>query len=198
MTRAPRISGNRRSGVLLSVTGAGELAEAPAVLRASLARHHPGRQLSSLLIQQMVDSVGELLLGYRLDMQVGPVVVLAAGGVATEVYRDRSIRLAPADEMTAREMIAEVRAVRLLNGYRGKKAGDIDVVAAAIVAMSQLAARPTVLEAEINPLVVREAGLGVLAVDAFVAVRDTVPGTVPVPRADERCALSCGWWSAWC
>ena len=85
-------------------------------------------------------------------------------------------------------MIAEVRAVRLLSGYRGKKAGDIDAVAAAIVAMSQLADHPTVLEAEINPLVVGEVGLGVLAVDAFVAVRDTVPGTVPASRADERCS----------
>jgi acyl-CoA synthetase (NDP forming) len=161
-------------GVVLSVAGPDELAEAASRLRVNLGRHRPGRRLARLLIQQMVGSVGELLVGYRLDMQVGPVVVLAAGGVATEVYHDRSIRLAPVDDVTAREMIAEVRAVRLLSGYRGKKAGDIEAVAAAIVAMSRLAGRPEVLEAEVNPLVVREAGLGVLAVDAFVVVRDTV------------------------
>jgi acetate---CoA ligase (ADP-forming) len=93
-------------------------------------------------------------------------VMLAAGGIYTEIYRDRSLRLAPVDLTTAREMIAEVRGLKALAGYRGKPAGDLDAVARAVVALSQLANDPTVREAEVNPLLVRADG--VIAVDAVV------------------------------
>jgi succinyl-CoA synthetase beta subunit len=116
----------------------------------------------------MVAGVGEALVGYRVDRDVGPLVMVAAGGVFTEIYRDRSLRLAPVDLDTAREMIAEVRGFALLSGYRGKPAGDLDALAQTIVALSQLAHDETVLEAEINPLIVRPAGEGVTAVDALV------------------------------
>jgi succinyl-CoA synthetase beta subunit len=94
--------------------------------------------------------------------------MVAAGGVFTEIYRDRSLRLAPVDLDTAREMIAEVRGFTLLAGYRGKPGGDLDALAHAVVALSQLARDETVIEAEINPLIVRSAGQGVVAVDAVM------------------------------
>jgi succinyl-CoA synthetase beta subunit len=67
-------------------------------------------------------------------------------------------------------MIAEVKSLRVLSGYRGRPAGDIEALAAAIVALSQLVTkdRPRVMEAEINPLLVLENSKGVLAVDALV------------------------------
>ncbi|HEX3487672.1 MAG TPA: acetate--CoA ligase family protein [Micropepsaceae bacterium] len=118
----------------------------------------------------VVLGVGEVLIGYRIDPQVGPIVMLAAGGVLTEIYRDRALRMAPVDLETAEEMIAEVKALRALAGYRGKPAGDLGALASAIVALSHLATLdgPRVIEAEVNPLLVCEAGKGVLAVDAVV------------------------------
>jgi acetate---CoA ligase (ADP-forming) len=107
-----------------------------------------------------------VLIGYRVDADAGPMIMLAAGGIYTEIYRDRSLRLAPVDLATAREMIAEVRALKALAGYRGKPAGDLEAVARAVVALSQLANDPTVREAEVNPLLVRTDG--VVAVDAVV------------------------------
>ncbi len=68
-------------------------------------------------------------------------------------------------------MIAEVRGLIPLAGFRGKPAGDLDALARAIVALSQLATRwtgPPSREARINPLIVRPAGQGVVAVDALV------------------------------
>jgi succinyl-CoA synthetase beta subunit len=105
-----------------------------------------------------------------VDRDAGPIVMVAAGGVLTEIYRDRSLRLAPVDLATAQEMIAEVRGLMPLTGYRGLPAGDLAALAQAIVALSGLAAMndPVVLEAEINPLIVRPAPLGVVAVDALV------------------------------
>jgi succinyl-CoA synthetase beta subunit len=125
-----------------------------------------------VLVQPMISGLGEILIGYRVDRDVGPLVMVAAGGVFTEIYRDRSLRLAPVDHATAQEMIAQVKGLAPLAGYRGLPAGDVAALARAIVALSRLAAMaaPAVLEAEINPMIVRPDGLGVVAVDALVQI----------------------------
>ena len=121
----------------------------------------------------MVPALQEVLIGYRLDPQVGPVVTLAPGGVLVGLYDDKAVRLAPVDEETAREMIDEVRGLAPLRGHRGLPRGDLGALARAIVALSRLAAhRPTVLEAEANPVMVRAEG--VLAVDALVTIEAPV------------------------
>ena len=110
----------------------------------------------------MVRGVAEVLIGFRRDPDVGPVVVLAAGGVLAEVYRDRSVRTAPVDLDQAHAMIGEVRGLVVATGFRGAPRGDLDALAEAIVAMSRLATavEPTVVEAEANPvLVLAEAGV---------------------------------------
>jgi succinyl-CoA synthetase beta subunit len=128
-------------------------------------------QMRRVLVQPMMAGIGEALVGYRVDPDVGPLVMVAAGGIFTEIYRDRSLRLAPVDLEAARAMIAEVRGLRLLDGYRGKPRGDLDALAHAIVALSRLADDPSIAEAEVNPLIVGEAGEGVAAVDALVRLR---------------------------
>jgi acetate---CoA ligase (ADP-forming) len=153
-------------GVALGILDGEKLVAAIARLRAAVSAH--GQEMSRVLVQPMISGVGEALVGYRVDRDVGPLIMVAAGGVFTEIYRDRSLRLAPVDLESAHEMITEVRGFALLSGYRGKPAGDLDALARAIVALSQLAHDETVLEAEINPLIVRPAGQGVVAVDALV------------------------------
>jgi acyl-CoA synthetase (NDP forming) len=155
-------------GVALGIADGAGLIEAIGKMTAAGARH--GRRLDRILVQPMIAGVGEALVGYRVDRDVGPLIMVAAGGVFTEIYRDRSLRLAPVDLDTAREMIAEVRGFALLSGYRGKAAGDLEALAHAVVALSRLAHDATVLEAEINPLIVRPAGQGVMAVDAVVCL----------------------------
>ncbi|WP_338663876.1 acetate--CoA ligase family protein [Pararoseomonas sp. SCSIO 73927] len=155
-------------GVVLGVGSDDALAEAAARIVRSVAAHRPALGADRVLVQAMTRPLGEVLLGYRRDPQVGPVVLLAAGGVLTEILRDRSVRLAPVDHEGAREMIAEVRALRALEGYRGRPRGDMRALADAIVALSGLAGRGDVAECEINPLMVLEEGRGVLAVDAVI------------------------------
>ncbi len=140
-------------------------------LMAAIARiaGNVGSRLKRVLVQPMVTALGEVLVGYRVDRDVGPLVMLAAGGVLAEIYRDRSLRLAPVDLATAQEMIGEVRGLAALSGYRNRPAGDLGALARTIVALSQLAtAQEPVAEAEINPLMVRPQGEGVIAVDAVV------------------------------
>jgi acyl-CoA synthetase (NDP forming) len=154
--------------VVLGVAEADALMAAIARLRANALQH--GKSVERVLVQPMVTGVGEVLVGYRLDSEVGPLVMVAAGGLLTEVYRDRSLRLAPVDIAVAHEMIAEVRGLAALSGFRGRPKGDLAALAQAIVAMSQLALMrdPVIVEAEINPLIVRPAGQGAIAVDALV------------------------------
>jgi acyl-CoA synthetase (NDP forming) len=142
------------------------IADAPALAAAMAAMHARLPQARRVLAQPMISGVGEVLIGYRVDPDAGPLVMLAAGGIFTEIYRDRSLRLAPVDGPTVRDMIAEVRGLGALTGYRGKPAGNLAALERAVVALSQLAADATVIEAEINPLIVRTDG--VVAVDAVV------------------------------
>ena len=69
-------------------------------------------------------------------------------------------------------MIAAVAGLAVIRGYRGRPRGDIDALAAAIVALSTLAVVPEVTEAEINPLIVRREGAGVVAVDGLLRLND--------------------------
>lgn len=157
-------------GVVLDVRSAAGVLAAIRTIRAGVAAHRPGAALDRVLVQPMVSGVGEVLIGYRRDRDVGPLIMVAAGGVFAEIHTDRSLRLAPVDLAEAHAMMDEVQALKALRGYRGRPAGDLAALARAIVALSELAAwgDPVVGEAEINPLIVRPEGEGVVAVDALV------------------------------
>src|SRR5258708_21422450 len=143
---------SRAGGVVLGIANEEELRRAKEEMRRRTG-------VDRFLVQEMARGVAEALIGYRFDAQVGPIVMVAAGGVLAEMHRDRSIRLAPVDLETAREMVSEVKALRV---------GDVEALAASIVALSRLAEDATVVEAEVNPMMVLEKG--VVAVDALVRV----------------------------
>jgi len=160
-------------GVALGLADAAALTAAVSAMRERLPK------LCRVLVQPMIAAVGEALIGYRVDRDVGPLIMLAAGGIFAEIYRERSLRLAPIDFDTARDMIAEIRAFKMLTGYRGRPTGDLAALAAAAVALSRLAAEPAVAEAEINPL--RVCVQGVVAVDALARIRVTHEFTLSSP-----------------
>lgn len=157
-------------GVVLGIRDAGQLNSALATLKTNLAERAPTVRCDEVLVQPMTRGLTEVLVGYRIDPDAGPIVMLAAGGIWAEVARDRSIRLAPVTVDVAREMIAEVKALRTVGGLRGRTRGDLDALARAVSALSQLAVRPElgIAEAEVNPVMVLPEGQGVLAVDALV------------------------------
>jgi acyl-CoA synthetase (NDP forming) len=155
-------------GVVLGVSDGASLVRAIQSIRGALTKRMPALSADRMLVQPMIAGIGEVLVGYRVDRDVEPLIMLAAGGVFTEVARDRALRLAPVDLAGAHEMITQLRSLVTLSGYRSKPKGDLDALARAIVALSQLADDPSVLEAEINPLMVLPQGQGVMAVDALV------------------------------
>jgi len=124
----------------------------------------------AVLVQRMVDGLAEVILGYRNDPVVGPLVLVGAGGTLAELYEDVALALAPVSEDEAMAMIERVKGLSVLRGYRNLPRGDVKALAKAIAAFSRLSSLDSINEAEINPLMVGAGG--VLAVDALVVTRE--------------------------
>jgi acyl-CoA synthetase (NDP forming) len=161
-------------GVVLNIGDAAALKDAATQILARVKAKHPAAKINGILVQRMEKGLAEVILGFRRDLQIGPIVVLGAGGVLAEIYKDIAIRIAPVNIGTARAMVDEVRALAVIRGYRGLPRGDCDALAAAVVALSQLASLDgrTIEDAEINPLIVKGEGQGVVAVDGLIVFRD--------------------------
>jgi acetate---CoA ligase (ADP-forming) len=139
----------------------------PAAVEAAAARLLASLEGAHLLVQPFVEDGVETIVGARRDASFGPLVLFGMGGVHVEALRDVAVRPAPLVEADARAMIAEVRAAKLLEGSRGRPPADVKALVGALLAMSDfIATVPDVLEAEVNPLLVRSHGA--VAVDALI------------------------------
>jgi acetate---CoA ligase (ADP-forming) len=157
--------------VRLGITDSKALAVACREIIANARAYRKDARIEGVLVQRMEKGLAEVILGYKRDPQVGPVVVLGVGGVLAEVYRDFALRLAPVTVEEAGRMIEEVKGLALIRGYRGLPRGDATVLARAVSDFSQLARlEPRVAEAEINPLIVKREGEGVMAVDGLLVL----------------------------
>ena len=158
-------------GVALDIATPEALEAAASSILARIRASRPDARIEGILVQQMERGLAEVIVGYKIDPQVGPVVVLGVGGVLAEIYKDIAIRIAPVSLKVARAMVGEVRGLAVIRGYRGLPRGDCEALAQAVAAMSQLALLEgrTVTEAEINPLIVKLEGEGVVAVDGLIA-----------------------------
>ena len=144
-------------GVVLNIQSGPELAE-----------HARRMGQQRLLVQRMEHGLAEAIVGYRDDPVVGPLVLVGAGGTLAELYQDFAVELAPVSEAEAEAMIARVKGLAVIRGYRNMPRGDVKALAKAVAAFSTLGSE--VREAEINPLIVK--AQGVVAVDARVVFND--------------------------
>lgn len=160
-------------GIVLDIASADALRTAGAQIIERVLEYRPDARIEGIQVETMERGLAEVMLGYRHDPAVGPTITIGAGGVAAELHRDFSIRAAPVSVETAADMIEEVRGLAILSGYRGLPRGDVDALARAIHALSLLACLPgqPIADAEINPVLVRPEGQGVVAVDGLVVRR---------------------------
>jgi acetate---CoA ligase (ADP-forming) len=118
------------------------------------------------LIQKMI-SGHEFIVGAKQDHEFGPVILFGMGGILVELFRDTAVRFIPIDEAIAFDMLAEIRASAILDGYRGSKPLDKQAVAKCLVSVSTLMAEhPEIIQLDLNPLMVLERGRGCYIVDA--------------------------------
>jgi acyl-CoA synthetase (NDP forming) len=113
----------------------------------------------------------EFSVGLVTDPQLGPLVVLAAGGMLIELVADRAVALPPVDPAP---MLSSLRASWLLDGFRGGPTCDRGALEDAIRSVSQLALElgESIAALDVNPVIVWVSGA--IAVDAFLLPRRPV------------------------
>ncbi|MDH4093732.1 MAG: acetate--CoA ligase family protein [Betaproteobacteria bacterium] len=157
-------------GVELNLPDAAAAAAAARRVLERVRAARPEARIEGVVAATMQRGLGEAIVGFRRDPQVGPLVLVGAGGTLAELYGDVALRPAPVSLEEARHMVGEVRGFAALAGYRNAPRGDLEALAHAVAAFSQLAALPEVAEAEINPLIVM--AQGVVGVDALLVLRE--------------------------
>ena len=153
-------------GVKLNIASATDVRDAFDLLVYRATRFMPDAEIWGCLVQEMVKEAKEVIVGMNCDPQFGPLVMFGLGGIYVEALRDVSFRVAPFSRQEAEEMIREIRSYELLKGVRGERPADIAAIVDCLLRVSQLATDfPEIVELDINPLMVKEAGGGAVAVD---------------------------------
>jgi acetyltransferase len=149
---------------------------------AAACRTMDGTVDEGFLVAEQVPPGVELVLGFVHDPEVGPVVMVGAGGISVELFGDVAFAPAPCTREQALAALSRTGAATLLGPWRGRPDCDVEAVVDAVCSMAELAAElgDVVESAEINPLLVRPGVPGALALDAVVLRRPI--GEAPAPQ----------------
>ena len=152
-------------GVRLSLKSPQEV-EREAQALAATVHKIAGVPVEGFAVQEMAAGI-EIIVGARNDPLFGPMMAVGAGGILVELVKDVAFRLLPVSAQDARAMLGELKAAKLLAGFRGAPPADVEALVAAICGLSAfyLDHRHLLSDIEINPLIVRQQGKGVRAVD---------------------------------
>lgn len=161
-------------GVRVCIGSAEELETALREIE-SAARAHTD-DIEGYLVEEMAPAGHEVVVGGSTDQTFGPIVMFGLGGIFVEVLADVAFRICPITPVDAREMIDELKAVKLLRGARGGIHASEEAIVDTLLKVGgedgmMLALEGKVTEIDINPLIVSESEA--IAVDArFVLKRD--------------------------
>ncbi len=153
-------------GVKVNLSNANDVRDAFDLIVYRAGRYVPGAVIWGCLVQEMIPKGMEILVGMNRDPQFGPLVTFGLGGIYVEVLKDVTFRVAPFDRAAAAEMLGEIRAHHLLDGVRGAPPVDKEAIIETLLKISQLVTDfPEIVELDINPLMVYEAGQGAISLD---------------------------------
>jgi acyl-CoA synthetase (NDP forming) len=137
----------------------------------AMAKETLGNVFDGVLIQPMMTSGIETLVGLSQDPTFGPLIAFGLGGVHVELFRDVAFRIAPLTDRDADELMRSVRGFELLQGYRNQPPADVRALRDLLLTISCLGAQiPELLELEFNPVMALRAGRGYQIVDARARV----------------------------
>jgi acetyl-CoA synthetase (ADP-forming) len=156
-------------GVVLGINSDSSLEQGYKKLVDNVRRAAPHIQQPSVLIQKMMPSTTELVLGALRDKLFGPTVMFGLGGIYIEAIKLVAFRLSPLGVEEAKDLIRQTLPAAILRGARGRKPMNLTAVASAIVSLSRLLQeQPLVEQVDLNPFLPYEDG-GV-AVDARIII----------------------------
>jgi acyl-CoA synthetase (NDP forming) len=154
-------------GIRLDIQDQRQLIENFRQLYTEVRRRQPQARIAGVLVQSMAAKGKEVMIGAKRDAVFGPCLIVGAGGVYTEIYRDYAFRIAPTDAAEAYEMIAELQYSRILAGVRGEPACHLPAIVDTLLKISQLVCNHgEIREVDVNPLIVDERGA--VVVDARI------------------------------
>ena len=125
----------------------------------------------NILIEKMIsNSIFEMIIGIKNDSQFGPTIILGAGGIYTELFKDTTTLLLPLNKKIILDEIKKLKFSKILFGFRGSDRADIDALVNTILKVAVFAEKNSnkISEVDINPLIVCKKGKGVFAVDALI------------------------------
>ncbi len=122
-----------------------------------------------VLLQEMIGSKRELIIGAHLNQSFGHVVLFGLGGIMVEVFKDVSFGIVPFGEKWAEYMIQSIRGYNMLEAFRDEPRADIEAIQKSIMRVAKLVEKfPKIKELDINPIFALTEGKGVVAVDARI------------------------------
>lgn len=159
-------------GVKVGIKSDDELRAAFRTIMDNAKKYKADAKIKGVLVQEMVKSAKETILGASQDPTFGPVIMFGLGGIYVEVLKDVVFRVAPIDEREATKMVESIKTIKLLKGVRGERPSDLKAIADSLQRLSQLVTDfPEIKEFDINPLLVLEEGKGARVVDARIILK---------------------------
>jgi acetate---CoA ligase (ADP-forming) len=166
---SPDLPHKTEAGVIrLNLRDAAEVRSGYDAVMANARRVSPPPRINGVLVQPMVPQGVEMVIGARVDPLFGPLVVVGLGGILVEVLQDTALAPAPVTHADASALLRMLKGEKLLHGFRGAPAVDLDKLADVICRISRFAAdhRDAIAELDVNPLIC--AGARIIAVDALI------------------------------
>ncbi|MCP4760743.1 MAG: acetyl-CoA synthetase [archaeon] len=134
----------------------------------------PSQSEKKISIQEMaLKPITELIIGTLQDPQFGPAVMFGVGGILVEIMKDVSFRISPITNFDADEMIHEIKAFKILDGYRGSPKADLKALISLLKKISEISMDyPEIDQMDLNPVFIYEDGIKI--VDARIILKKSV------------------------
>lgn len=154
-------------GIRLNIQNAEKLRIDYDELISHIEMNNPGVKINGVMVEKMAEKGQEVIVGMRRDATFGPMILFGMGGTLVELVKDVNLKAAPLSEADVDDLINQTMAGKLLKGFRGSLPADIEAVKDVIRKLSCLSLQnPSIQEIEINPLIVYQAGKGVVSLDS--------------------------------
>ena len=158
-------------GVHLNLATEEAVRDAFEAIRSRLAQEHKLNAMEGVLVQPMLAGGTEVMVGVTHDPLFGPLIAFGLGGIHVEILGDVRFRITPLTERDAHQMVREIKGYRLLQGYRGHPAADVEAIEDVLLRLSRLVEEiPEISELDLNPIFALPPGQGCRIVDARIRV----------------------------
>ncbi len=146
-------------GVIINLKNAADVSSAYKKIIENVTKYKTDAKIVGILVQEMAPQSTEVIVGAIKDPQFGQTVMFGLGGIVVELLKDVNFRVAPVTADDAKEMITQLKAFPLLNGYRNTPPADIGALANILCAVSCLVMEnPEIKELDLNPVMAYSKG----------------------------------------